>query len=174
MTLKLTPEHIDQIKQHGHDTYPDECCGALVGTLSEQGDKEVREVVRLKNSYNREMAADLGLIENERGMRNRYVIDPKDLFQTERDARAKSLSIIGFYHSHPDHPAAPSKYDLRVASAGYSYVIVSVSKGAPQEITCWQTDSSRERFEPESMVGRNEREPQPEHRVSLAAEPKHS
>jgi proteasome lid subunit RPN8/RPN11 len=152
MTLKLSSTNLDRIKQHACEMYPEECCGALVGIADGDGAKEVKEVVRLRNSYSREIAADLGIDENDRGMRNRYVIDPKDLFATEKQARAKSMSIIGFYHSHPDHPAAPSKHDLRVAGAGYSYLIVSVDQGTAKEATCWQTDLTRQRFEPESMV----------------------
>lgn len=152
MTLIVTSQQLQHIREHAGDTYPEECCGALVGIADEEGKKEVREVVRLPNSYDPETAASLGIEENERGLRNRYVIDPRHLFETEKQARAKTMSIIGFYHSHPDHPAAPSKYDLRVASSGYSYVIVSVDRGTPKEITCWQTGSSCEQFEPEPMV----------------------
>ena len=152
MTLKLSAVEMDDIKRHGRETYPDECCGALVGRVDDHGDKEVKKVVRLRNTFTKDIAQDLGLIENERGTRNRYVIDPKDLFTTEREARAQSMSIIGFYHSHPDHPAAPSKYDLHVASTGYSYVIVSIERGDPGKVTCWQTDSMRTRFDPEEIV----------------------
>ncbi|MFI5173472.1 MAG: Mov34/MPN/PAD-1 family protein [Terriglobia bacterium] len=152
MTLKVTSEQVKRIKEHARNTYPNECCGALVGFTSGDGEKEVKEVVQLPNSYEKEMAAALGIDENERGRRNRYVIDPRHLFETEKQARSKSMSIIGFYHSHPDHPAAPSRYDLHVASSGYSYVIVSVKQGQPGEITCWQTDEARERFESEGLM----------------------
>ncbi|MBZ5554087.1 MAG: M67 family metallopeptidase [Acidobacteriia bacterium] len=152
MTLKVKAEQLEGIRQHARETYPNECCGALVGLADGNGDKEVREIVRLPNSFERETAAALGIDEDERGLRNRYVIDPRDLFETEKRARSRSLSIIGFYHSHPDHPAAPSKYDLRVASSGYSYVIVSVDQGQPKEVTCWETDVARERFESERLM----------------------
>jgi proteasome lid subunit RPN8/RPN11 len=152
MTLKVKSEQIESIKQHARETYPNECCGALVGLADRNGDKEVREVVRLPNSFERETAAALGIDENERGQRNRYVIDPRHLFETEKQARSRSLSIIGFYHSHPDHPAAPSRYDLHVASSGYSYVIVSVEQGQPKEVTCWETDVAREKFESERLM----------------------
>ncbi|MDD5543211.1 MAG: M67 family metallopeptidase [Acidobacteriia bacterium] len=149
MTLRLTRQAISEIKAHGRETYPHECCGALVGTLEETGRKIVHEVVRLPNSYTTEVAVDLGILENERGTLNRYIIDPKDLYQTEKEARAQGWSIVGFYHSHPDHPAVPSKYDLGVASSGYSYVIVSVPQGIPAELRSWQTDAPREEFLPE-------------------------
>ncbi len=152
MTLRISRIHLDEIRRHGAAAYPHECCGALVGISSDGGEKTVHEVVRLPNSYSREVADDLGLLENERGTHNRYIIDPKDLFRTEKEARAKSMSIIGFYHSHPDAPAVPSKYDLRVAGAGYSYVIVSVEQGEAGRVACWQTDAAREKFESEELI----------------------
>jgi len=151
LTLRITDDAIQRIKAHGRDTYPNECCGALVGTTDEDGRKMAKEVVRLPNSYSPEAAVDLGIVENERGTLNRYVIDPKDLFRTEKDARAKGWSIVGFYHSHPDHPAVPSKYDLRVASSGYSYVIVSVVDGDPRDVQSWEADDSRTQFLPEPI-----------------------
>lgn len=151
MTLRLTPDAILELKAHGREAYPHECCGALVGTWETNGRKIVHEVVRLANSYTPDAAVDLGLLENERGTLNRYIIDPKDLFQTEKRARARGWSIVGFYHSHPDHPAVPSKYDLGVASSGYSYVIVSVPQGIPAELRSWQTDVPREKFLPEAV-----------------------
>ncbi len=152
MILVLNQENLERIKLHASETYPDECCGALVGITNGNGDWEVKEVVRLQNRYDLETAVALGIDDNERGMRNRYIIDPKDLFQTEKAARAKSMSIVGFYHSHPDHPAAPSSYDLQMASEGYSYVIISVDPGGARDVTCWQTDSARNKFESVPLV----------------------
>ncbi len=153
MTLKIS--HLDQerIREHARETYPHECCGALVGIVNDGQEKVVKEVVRFQNSYTQELAAGLDIEENGRGTLNRYVIDPKDIFLTEKQARSKSMSVIGFYHSHPDSPAVPSKYDLRVASAGYCYVIVSVPQGSPQELRCWETDLARSEFEPEEIQG---------------------
>lgn len=152
MKLLLTQDNLERIKLHASETYPDECCGALVGISTANGDWEVKEVVRLQNQFDRETAVALGIDDNEQGMRNRYIIDPKDLFQTEKAARAKSMTIVGFYHSHPDHPAVPSSYDLRMASEGYSYLIVSVDQSEARDVTCWQTDAARNRFKSVPLV----------------------
>lgn len=152
MTLRLSTVDVQSIKQHAAETYPYECCGALVGALNIDGGKDVRQVVRLPNSYSRERAEELGLVADEAGLHNRFIIDPKDLFRTEKAARKKRMSILGFYHSHPNQSPVPSAHDLHVASAGYSYVILSVETGTPGELACWQTDAAHEKFEPEKLL----------------------
>jgi len=152
MTLRLSAADVQSIKQHAGEAYPDECCGALVGALNTDGVKDVRLVVRLPNTYSRERAEELGLVADEAGMHNRFIIDPQDLFRTEKAAREKKMSILGFYHSHPNRSFAPSAYDLHVASAGYSYVILSVETGTPGELACWHTDAAREKFQPEELL----------------------
>lgn len=116
--LKLTQSCYNSLRQHGEETYPYECCGALLGHFDEDGAKTVSRIVRCGNTR-----AD--------SPHNRYHIDPKELIRIQREGRERSEEIVGFYHSHPDHPAQWSPTDLAEAHwFGCSYVITSVVKGA--------------------------------------------
>ena len=114
--LRLSQTVYDEIRRHGEETYPNECCGALLGTV--EGDARVVSAsVRCRN-LRTDSAAD------------RYEIDPVEMVRIQRDARPRGLDIVGFYHSHPDHPARWSPTDLEQAFwLGCSYVITSVEKG---------------------------------------------
>lgn len=114
--LRLPQSVYDAIRVHGEETYPHECCGALLGR-SEQGEWKVTAAVRAGNT--RTDAAH-----------NRYQIAPAELVKIERDARRQGLDIAGFYHSHPDHPAQWSPTDLAEAHwLGCVYVITEVARG---------------------------------------------
>ena len=116
MTLKLGQSHYDSIRQHGEQTYPHECCGVLLGQF-ENDVRVVTSIVRCGNT-------------RTDSPKNRYNIDPKELVRIQREARERNEEIIGFYHSHPDHPAHWSETDLAEAHwFGCSYVITSVEKG---------------------------------------------
>jgi len=106
------------IRRHGQETYPHECCGALVGTT---GDAESRvvDVVPLPNT-------------TEEGPRRRFLVRASDYRLAERRAAEMGGELLGFYHSHPDHPARPSQYDLDHAWPTFAYIIVSV-KGQVHE-----------------------------------------
>jgi proteasome lid subunit RPN8/RPN11 len=153
MALKLTQSQLDQIRRHGARDYPNECCGILLGS-ADGDDKEVHEIVPLKNlRRDAELAQkllplDAPGVESER---NRFLIDPRDQIRVEKDARAKGLDALGYYHSHPDHPARPSDYDREHAWPWYSYVILSVQRGEPKEMTCWVLTDDRERFDREQV-----------------------
>jgi len=114
--LHLTRAIYDEIRAHGEQTYPYECCGALLGTTIENGWTVVASV-RAGNT-------------RTDSAHNRYNISPLELVKIERDARRQGLGIAGFYHSHPDHPAQWSTTDLAEAHwLGCSYVITAVAKG---------------------------------------------
>ena len=114
--LKFHQSDFDEIRRHGEDTYPYECCGVLLGVMDGET-REVRTTVRCGNTR----------IDSPR---NRYNIDPRELVRVQREARERELDIIGFYHSHPDHPARWSPTDFQEAHwIGCSYVITSVDKG---------------------------------------------
>jgi proteasome lid subunit RPN8/RPN11 len=114
--LKLGQSHYDSIRQHGEETYPDECCGVLLG----QFENEARVVTSIARCDNTRTDSP----------KNRYHIDPKQLVRIQREGRERNEDIIGFYHSHPDHPARWSQTDLAEAHwFGCSYVITSVEKG---------------------------------------------
>jgi proteasome lid subunit RPN8/RPN11 len=114
--LKIQQPEYEAIRQHGEETYPHECCGVLLGRSDEDG-RAVTKAVRCGNTrYD--------------SAHNRYHIAPQELVRIQRQAREEGLEILGFYHSHPDHPARWSQTDLAEAHwIGCSYVITSVEKG---------------------------------------------
>lgn len=114
--LKISQSHYDALRRHGEETYPHECCGVLLGQMD--GDTRiVTSVARCGNT-------------RDDSPHNRYSIDPRELVRIQREARERGEDIVGFYHSHPDHPAKWSSTDLAEAHwIGCSYVITSVEKG---------------------------------------------
>jgi proteasome lid subunit RPN8/RPN11 len=136
--LILPDELAGRIRAHGAETYPHECCGALLGTDGE-GAREVADLFPLVNR-------------RDDSPRNRFSISPDDFRAAEKAARERGLELIGWYHSHPDHPALPSEYDREHAWPWYSYVIVSVVERQPGQMTSWRLADSRMRFEPEALA----------------------
>ena len=115
--LKLSNAHYASLRLHGEETYPYECCGVLLGTMTDDGARVVTSIARAGNT-------------RTDSPQNRYNIDPKELVRIQREGRQRGEDIIGFYHSHPDHPAQWSQTDLSEAHwFGCSYVITSVEKG---------------------------------------------
>ncbi len=117
------------IEQHGRETFPHECCGALLG----EGDTVVA-------------THPLPNVTTE-GPRRRFRIDDQDYLAAERQAGRAGLSLLGFYHSHPDHPAVPSQYDLDHAWPTFVYPIVSVMAGEPAALTAWMLRDDRTAFD---------------------------
>ena len=138
MAIRLSDEHRAAIRRHGAEDYPYECCGAMLGT-SKDGVKTVTALRAIPN-------------EHEEGHERRFLISPESMFRVEKEARASGLSIVGFYHSHPDHPARPSDYDREHAWPYYSYIIVSVERGTATDLTCWTLDNEDKYFEAEEMI----------------------
>jgi len=130
--LVLGEEIAREIREHGTQGYPHEACGAILG-LEAGADREVRALFPLVNR-------------RDDSPRNRFSVDAGDVRAAERAAAERGLELIGWYHSHPDHPAQPSEYDREHAWPWYSYVIVSVTAGQPQEITSWRLADDRSRF----------------------------
>jgi proteasome lid subunit RPN8/RPN11 len=115
--LKIGAQQYATIRQHGEETYPHECCGVLLGRFEDDGSRIVTSTARCGNT-------------RTDSAHNRYNIDPRELVRVQREGRGRGEDIVGFYHSHPDHPAQWSKTDLAEAHwFGCSYVIVSVAKG---------------------------------------------
>jgi len=115
--LIIKKAEYESLRRHGEETYPHESCGALLGT-SRDGSRTVKEVVRCGNT-------------RDDRPQDRYNIDPKELIAIQRQASQQGLEIVGFYHSHPDHPAQWSQTDLAEAHwLGCSYVITAVDKGS--------------------------------------------
>jgi proteasome lid subunit RPN8/RPN11 len=146
--LKLNAEHLETIHRHAAADYPAECCGVLLG--SEVRDtKVVAEVTPLANlRHDAARAQELVPLDNpgRESERNRYLIDPREQLRVEKDARARGLTVLGYYHSHPDHPSRPSEYDREHAWPWYSYLIVAVEKGTPRDSRSWVLSSDRSDF----------------------------
>lgn len=136
--IVLAERHAEAIRAHGRRAYPEECCGVLLGKNG--GTAPRVEVVR-------EFA---NVHEDER--RRRFLIDPRDYLAAEREARERGLSVLGFYHSHPDHPPEPSAFDRTHAWPNLHYVIVGVAAGEPGEITSWLLSEDRETMRPERVA----------------------
>lgn len=133
MAITLLSEVDAAIRAHGRETFPHECCGALLGTGG-----VVREAFALANT-------------TEEGPRRRFLVRPDDYRVAEKRASEASLDLLGFYHSHPDHPAKPSQYDLDHAWPSFSYVIVSVMSGEDKLLTSWQLKDDRSAFDEEPV-----------------------
>lgn len=115
--LRIGQEEYEEIRRHGEETYPYECCGVLLGQIDKDGSRLVTSAARCGNT-------------RTDSPQNRYNIDPKELVRIQREGHERGEDIIGFYHSHPDHPAQWSQTDLAEAHwIGCSYVITSVEKG---------------------------------------------
>lgn len=129
----------EQIENHGIRTYPDECCGILLGKTEEDGTKILAKLFITDNSRSRTEHY------------HRFEISPDDLLRAEQDARKEKLDVLGFYHSHPDHPARPSEYDRQHAFPFYSYIIVSIIGSKPDDFTCWVLDKKTFQFDEEKI-----------------------
>jgi len=141
-TLWISSHLADKIRAHGAESYPHECCGALLGRDAEASDRDAaREVLALFPLVNR----------RDDSPRNRFSVTTEDVLEADRTAQKQGLEVIGWYHSHPDHPARPSQYDRDHAWPWYSYIIVSVNHGAPQDMTSWRLNDDREAFSPEGI-----------------------
>jgi proteasome lid subunit RPN8/RPN11 len=123
------------IRQHGEQTYPHECCGALIG----RGDR-VDAAVELPNT-------------TEEGPRRRFLVRPSDYRLAEQRASELGGELLGFYHSHPDHPARPSQFDLDHAWPTFAYIIVAVASGAAREMTVWFLKEDRSSFDEGDLHG---------------------
>lgn len=139
MGLHWTAAQGDAIARHGEAGYPDEICGFLLGTQMD-GEKWVREVVAVANTW-----------EETDERRRRFLIAPQDFLREERRAREAGWEILGFYHSHPDHPAQPSETDREAAWPGYSYVIQSVRDGRAAEVRSWRLQDDRAGYDEEAI-----------------------
>lgn len=135
--IKFSRKNYDSIRAHGEETYPHECCGVLLGSFNDDGSRVVSSTARCGNT-------------RTDSAHNRYNIDPRQLVRIQREGRVRGEDIVGFYHSHPDHPAQWSKTDHEEAHwIGCSYVITSVEKGKAAVTNSFElsgTDESNKRL----------------------------
>lgn len=138
--LLLKTEQAAEIESHGEREFPNECCGLLIGHFGDDGRKTVVETFPIENA------------KEESARHNRSLILPKELMRGERYAREKKLDVVGNYHSHPDHPAIPSQFDLDHALPVWSYLIVSVLKGEAADLRSWEMEADRTKFNAEEII----------------------
>ena len=134
MAIVISSGVLERMKKHAEETYPYECCGAMLGNGG-----EVKEVIPLEN------------IEKE-NPRRRFQIDPRDFLKIETVAKEKGLLLLGIYHSHPDHPARPSEFDLSMAWEGLSYVIMAVKEGKFEQLRSFRLKEGKREFEEEEVI----------------------
>jgi len=142
VAIKVTSSHLEAIRRHGESTYPYECCGFLLG----------------RREHETNILDEVYPAENERqdSRETRYLITPQQSKQADDYARSRGLGVIGYYHSHPDHPAAPSGYDLDHSCwPGESYIIVAVEHGRSAALNSF-TKPDYTSFEQEEILIKDE------------------
>jgi proteasome lid subunit RPN8/RPN11 len=141
VAIRVKQEHLDNIKKHGEQTYPHECCGFLLG-------RREGEINVLEEAYRAEN-------ERQESQETRYLITPQQYKRADDYARSRGLGVVGYYHSHPDHPAAPSGYDLDHSCwPGESYIIVAVEWGRAAALNSF-TKPDYTMFEQEEILLEN-------------------
>lgn len=138
MTIHIPADLLRKIEAHGEKAYPEEGAGLMLGT-SQGGDRQVQDLLFLENAR------------EETARHNRYLITAEDMLQGERKAEQKGLSIIGIFHSHPDHPNRPSEFDREYAIPWYSYLITTISAGKSAGSRSWRLEDDRARFSEEQI-----------------------
>jgi proteasome lid subunit RPN8/RPN11 len=133
--LTITADVDAAIRRHGEETFPHECCGALIGS-----DGRASIAFALPNT-------------TEEGPRRRFLVRPSDYRLAEARAAAEGGELLGFYHSHPDHPARPSQFDLDHAWPTFAYIIVSVQSGRAADMTVWFLKDDRSTFDEGTLNG---------------------
>ncbi len=139
MTIKITSRLLKEIHTHGKNAYPEEGAGLLLGS-EQDGFRSVLNLLKLDNS--REKIA----------RHNRYLITARDMLQGEKEAEQLGLSIVGIFHSHPDHPNLPSEFDREWAIPWYSYLITSIQNAEALDTRCWRLLDDRSGFSPEEII----------------------
>ena len=136
MVVHISRSQLQLILNHARSTYPEECCGFLLGK-----DSDPRIVVRALPAQNT----------NRDSRKNRFNIDPMERVRADEEARRANLDLIGIYHSHPDAPPQPSQVDLEDAWPRYTYLVVSVQNGEPKGVAAWTLSEDRSAFHLEDM-----------------------
>lgn len=137
--INISSELIEKINTDAEKEYPFECCGILFGNVENKKNKSIIEIMPLPNS--RELS----------NKHNRFLITPDDIMKSELYARKNKMDVLGFYHSHPDHSAMPSDYDLTHAWPFYSYIIVSVILNKTHVFKSWELKHDRSKFDEEEI-----------------------
>ncbi len=146
--LILSDELRRRIEAEGMAAFPNECCGMLIGREEREGTVVRRRIVEhLEPGRNAFEAGE---------QYHRFSIDPLQQLRAEREAERRGQVLLGFYHSHPDHPSRPSEYDREHAWETFSYVIVSIYSGKPKDLTSWMLDPQTRAFTSQDVVSAGE------------------
>ncbi|MGH2413726.1 MAG: Mov34/MPN/PAD-1 family protein [Microcystaceae cyanobacterium] len=152
--IQVNPIHLHQIRTHAENTYPEECCGLLLGQI----DTDSKILIEVRETENHWGVAATEFLPDIKSAtrkpltkRNRFSIAPQVMLQVQKESRDRNLVIIGIYHSHPDHQSIPSEFDRAIAHAQYSYIIVSVHQGRSHDLRSWVLDDGRQ-FQSEVIV----------------------
>jgi proteasome lid subunit RPN8/RPN11 len=137
--LELGADAAYIIRAEGEKAYPNECCGFVLGRFREDGGRKAEALIPIANAREAEEQY------------HRFKIEPEDFLWAEKEAAAQGREVLGFYHSHPDHPARPSGYDQDNAVPFYSYIIVSVEQAKAAGLTSWRLSDDREEFFEETV-----------------------
>ncbi|MBA3712286.1 MAG: M67 family metallopeptidase [Pyrinomonadaceae bacterium] len=141
--IELNEQQESEIRKHGEQEYPHECCGLLIGRIADEGrTRIVEETYPVANAWGGE---------GER--HHRMLIKPEDYMRAERSFRDRGIGVIGNYHSHPDHPAVPSEFDLKNLAPWptMSYIVVSVREGKTVDVRSWELEADGTRFNEEEI-----------------------
>ncbi len=136
--MRISDDLVAKIRSHGEHTYPEECCGILLGSGS-GNTANVLDIVEIDNSQ-------------DENRRRRFFVTPEQYRKSEMLADSRGLVLLGFYHTHPDHPAAPSDFDLNHALPWFTYVIMSVERGQGGKVTAWVLRDDRSQFDETTFV----------------------
>lgn len=145
--IQLSERELNAIREHGARDFPEECVGVLLGDVAAD-EKRVREARPLANTFPEQ---GLGGGFQGPGKERRYLIAGEEMLALLKEERSTGKRVLGFYHSHPDHPALPSEFDREWAAPWYSYMILEVREGAPEVLTSWRLDENGDQFLPEEI-----------------------
>ena len=139
--LLINEDILAQIHTHGEEAYPEEGAGFLLGS-DDGGQRLVAQIFITEN------------VREDGARHNRYLVTPKEYLQAEIAAEVMGLSLVGVFHSHPDHPNRPSEFDREWAQPFFSYIITSVNEGKAVESRSWRLAEDRSNFEEEKIISR--------------------
>ncbi len=134
--IRIQPDAWEAMVAHARQAYPNECCGAMLGSIEPDSGKTVTEAMPLRNAF-------------EGSQTTRYELRPEDLLAADQAARKRQMDLIGIYHSHPDCDAYFSKTDLQNSCPWYSFLVLSIQKGEFHHANSWlpnfdQTEAAKE------------------------------
>ena len=139
MSLRIPAQLMAEIQRHAEQQYPEEGAGLILGSLDGE-DRIARSVLPVNNTFEAQ----------QRG--RRYLIDPMAILKAEEEAQREGLSVLGVFHSHPDHPPTPSKFDLEWAVPWYVYLITAVRQGIAEQTRAWRLQEDHAQMTEEQLA----------------------